>query len=106
MSKYPPRSRCGAASRSAARPRAPRSTGPSGWLPLVTRFARAQIEHARQAARIGTVGKDLVLLDLLRAGRRQRVGEVDPARCLVIGKLCIAVNEKRLGRCVARAVLM
>jgi hypothetical protein len=66
-------------------------------------FFSARRSCARGSAQgIGAGRKDQALLDLLRAGARQRVDEDDPARQLVIGELVLRRGEDRLGGVEAR----
>src|SRR5690349_7276645 len=57
-------------------------------------LARSEIERAGQGPRIGSRRENLVLLDLLRARRRQGRDELDPARRLEVGELGVAMFEQ------------
>src|SRR2546427_4876385 len=61
-------------------------------------FQVPKVEHVRQTARIDPCREDLMLLDLLRARGRKTVSEVDPAWCLVISKIVVAVSEQTFCR--------
>src|SRR5262245_5437361 len=61
-------------------------------------LAGAEVDDAGGAAGIGARRVDRVLLDLLGAGGRQGVDDVQPARSLVVGEPLVAVAEDGVGR--------
>src|SRR5258707_14401956 len=74
-----------------------RESGAAGLVGL-TALQGAQVDDVRQAARIGAGGVDVVVLDLLRARRRQAGHRVHPAPRPIVSEHLVAVPEQRRRR--------